>query len=258
MKKIYLIGVFLIMLFSLCACGNETVVDEPPVSSEVVVPEDTEVDLGDNIVLKGAFLSEYSDPKFDGLDINKFLGTAIVKVRPEEYRQNDIPVISPDSPNADTVFSLLHLKPEYLSNYAISASSSSTRAYTVAVMQSAPYQEEYIMSAIETRVIDLYNQVKDYPDQIHLVKNAVVTQVGSFIVFIVCDNPKDVLAELESVMLNMDLNTVEVVPYMTEEERIAIENEVLKVETETIESEVSEIEPILPEEDETTESVENN
>lgn len=255
MKKIYLIGFVLMMLFSLCACGNNDVVNEPPVSSEVVeTPEDNEVDLGDDIILKGAFLSEYSDPVFDGLDISKFLGTAIVKVRPEEYRKNDIPVISPDSPNADMVFSLLHLKPEYIANYAISASSSSTRAYTVAIMQSAPYCEEQIMASIEARVSDLYNQVADYPDQIHLVKNAVVTQVGSFIVFIISDNPKDVLAELQSVMLNMDLNTIQPVPYMTEAERIAIENEVFKAESSTIEETVSEVVVTPPETEETTNS----
>ncbi len=247
------------MVFSLCACGNnEDVVDEPPVSSEVVeTPENNEVDLGDDIVLKGAFLSEYSDPKFDGLDISKFLGTAIVNVRPEEYRNNDIPVISMDSPNAEMVFSLLHLKPEYIANYAISASSSSTRAYTVAIMQSAPYCEEQIMASIQARVSDLYNQVGDYPDQVYLVKNAVVTQVGSFIVFIISDNAKDVLEELKSVMLNMDLNTISPVPYMTEDERIAIENEVLEIETSTIEEEINEVVITPPESEESSdESIE--
>lgn len=222
-------------MLNLCACGSNSDTNNPDdiISETEIEDEDSSdasvegVDIGNNIILKGDFLNEYSDTKYNGLDINKFLGTLIVKMRPTEYQIADIPVISEDSPNADMIFTLLHLNPDYLVNYALSASSSVTRAYTVAIMQSAPFCEEMIIAAIEARLFDLYHQVKDYPDQLYLVENVVLTQVGDFILFIVCDNAKMVKEEIIKVLTNTDLNTVEIVPFFTDEERQQIEQEML-------------------------------
>ena len=240
MKRIYLIALSCFLILALCACSNNEkpsdIVEKPPVS-------EVEVDMGNDIklTLKGDFLDEYSDPVFDGLDVNKFLGTAIVKVRPEEYQAFDIPIISEDSPDAKKVLSLMHLSTEYLDSYAISTTTNVTRAYTVAIIKPTAYSEEFILDAFDSRIYDLYSQVKDYPDQLYLVENFVLKQVGDFIVFIICDNADEVFDAIFKVMGNTDLTTIVPVPYMTEEERVAIEEEVLKAENLSLEEEIGEV-----------------
>lgn len=244
MKKILLLLILsIVLVFSLCACNSDTeeekLIETP--NEEVENPEYVEIEVSENIVLKGTFLLEYSDVKYEGLDIGKFLGTAIVNVRPEEYRKNDIPIISGDSPNADLVLNSMFLKEEYLENFAISASLNSTRAYTVAIMEAAPYCEEYLVKGVEQRIRSLYEQVKDYPDQLYLVDNAVVTQMGNFLVLVICDNAQDVCKAIDEVMTNTDLTTLKSVPYMTEEERIAIENEALEKEISGLSTDIGEV-----------------
>lgn len=242
MKKILLLILSIVFVFSLCACNSDT--EDKPIETsngDVENSEYVEVEVSENIVLKGTFLSEYSDAKYEGLDIGKFLGTAIVNVRPEEYRKNDIPIISGDSPNADLVLNSMFLKEEYLENFAISVSLNSTRAYTVAIMEAAPYCEEYLVKGVEQRIRSLYEQVKDYPDQLYLVDNAVVTQMGNFLVLVICDNAQDVCKAIDEVMTNTDLTTLKSVPYMTEEERIAIENEALEKEISDLSTDIGEV-----------------
>lgn len=241
MKRVLLLVLCLSLICSLCACGSKTSVDTPNDTSAENDSNYVEIEVSEGITLKGTFLSEYSDSKYDGLDIGKFLGTAIVNVRPEEYRGNDIPIISMDSPNADLILNTMFLKEEYLGNFAISTSLNSTRAYTVAVMESVSGYEEYLVSAIEQRIKSLYSQVKDYPDQVYLVDNAVVSQVGSFLIFVICDNSEDVMNEIKAVMDSGDLDTLKSIPYMTEEERIAIENEALQKEVSELNMEVGEV-----------------
>lgn len=239
MKRFLISCLSVLLVFSLCACGKTEpteVVETPP------VVEEPSTDTSSEYNFKGEYLKEYADEKFSSLEINKFIGTAIVKIRPEEHQIADIPIISKDSPNAEQVFTLLHLDPDYLLNYAISASANSTRAYTFAVMQSAPYCEEYIINSVEARLADLYQQVKDYPDQLYLVDNAIITQLGDFVVFIVCDNADRVYQELAKVFDSMDLNTIESVPYMTDAEREVLENAAFKEDTSDLFSDVGEVE----------------
>ena len=150
MKKVVSLLLVCLMAFSLAACDSKEVVNETPV--EEVVPE---VKVENDIVLKGEFLSEYAE--LDANDINKFIGTAIVNVRPEEFRKNDIPVVSKDSPYSDLIFTLFHVKEEYFDKYALSTSQSNTRAYTVAVIKANYGYEEDILNGFGERLTDLYN-----------------------------------------------------------------------------------------------------
>ena len=115
--------------------------------------------------------------------------------------------------------SLMHLKEEYFENYAISTSQSNTRAYTVALLKAEYGYEEQIINSIGERISDLYVSVKNYPDQLYLLENAIIEQVGDYLFVIICDNSDKVFEELKKVMINTDLTTLEVVPYMTDEER---------------------------------------
>ena len=256
MKKFSLIILSCFLIFTLCSCKNSNIEEEPISSPTIEVPE---VVVKEDLVLRGEFLSEYSE--INASDINKFLGTAIVNVRPEEYRKNDIPIISEDCPKADLMFALMNLKPEYLDTYAFITSESDTRAYTIAIMKANVNCEEYIVNAINMRIETLYNNVKDYPDQLYLLENCVISQVGNYLVFIVCDNSNEVFSEIESVMSNTDLTTIEPIPYMTDEERLNIEDKVLKEEYNSLENSVEDV-IVTPVEDienlDDIDSIENN
>lgn len=254
-NKIFLfIFIIFSFLFLLIGCSNNSKdVDEK--SSEPV----QEIEVQNDIVLKGTFLEDYKD--IDAQDINKFLGTAIVNVRPEEYRKNDIPVISDKSPNADLVFTLMHLKPEMLETYAISTSASNSRAYCVAIIK--PYVEysEQVMVSISERIEDLLKNVKDYPDQLYVVENHKMQQVGDYIVLVICENSDKVFEELVKVMENTDLTTLNSVPMFTDDERDKFYQDALNKELEEIESEIGEV-TVTPVEEgsvvENFESTENN
>ena len=225
MKKIVLSLLSFSLILSLCAC--QTVDDK---SKEPEKPTETEIEIPyseDKVIIKGDFLDEYSDPMYDGLDINKFLGTAIMNVRPEEMRVSNIPIISKNSPRAEVVFNLVHLSPEDLENYAIAASEDVTRAYTVAIVKAKPFCEEKIMSGLQLRIDEVYKQVQDYPDQIYISENMQTAQVGDFLVVVICDNADKVIKEFIKVLENTDLTTINSIPFYTEEERIEIENEIL-------------------------------
>ena len=237
MKKfsLFLLSFFLIIFCCSCKSSEPSTVENSSDGEEVV----NEIEVSETITLKGNFLSEYEN--IDAPDISKFLGTAIVKVRPEEYQNNDIPVISKDSKNADYIFTVMHLNPEYLDEYAISLSENSTRAYTVAVIKSKPNFEEDAVVGMSTRISDLYKSMKNYPDQMYLVEHAVMEQAGDYLVLVICDNADKVFEQIYKVMGNTDLTTIESVPLMTDEELEKIEKEALDEELANLDSDVEDV-----------------
>lgn len=235
-NKIFLfIFIIFSFLFLLIGCSDRDDKDIKETPSESV----QEIEVQEDIILKGAFLKDYKD--IDAHDINKFLGTAIVNVRPEEYRENDIPIISEKSPNADLVFTLMHLKPEMLETYAISTSASNSRAYCVAIIKPHVEYSEQVMVSISERIEDLLKNVKDYPDQLYVVENHKMQQVGDYIVLVICENSDKVFDELVKVMENTDLTTLNSIPMFTDDERDKFYQEALNNKLEEIESEIGEV-----------------
>jgi len=250
MKKILCLVICLILgLFILSGCTDK---DK---NSEIKTEDTTNLESEKKgYILKGEYLEEYENLEVS--EESKFFGTAIVNVRPEEYRDFDIPVISMENENANLVMTLMHLDSNWLEEYAISVSQSSTRAYTVAVLKAKQGMEGYVVNAVTERLNDLSRGMRNYPDQMYFVENAVIEQVGNYLLFIVCDNADKVFKEFDEIMKTTDLADLDVVPMLTEEERLEIENEALEVEIEKLESEIDEVvitpveEPI--EENETT------
>lgn len=235
MFKKSLISLLLIVLLvlTLSSCGK------PDNDNSEVTPEPSETANTPTIELKGEYLEEYEG--VEAPEVSKFLGTMIMNVRPEEYRISDIPIISMQDKDSDMVMTLMHLNPEYLEEFAVSASQSNTRAYSVAIVKAKKGFEENIVVGLSTRIDDLRRGVKNYPDQIYLVDNLVMEQVGDYLVFIVCDNADDVYEEFYKVMSSTDLNDLFMVPMMTDAERLEIENKFLEREKENINSEIGEV-----------------
>ena len=256
MKKIFCLLICLILGVSvLSACTDKE--KNPEIKTEDTSNLESEEK---GYILKGEYLDEYKNLEVS--EESKFFGTAIVNVRPKEYRDFDIPVISMESENANLVMTLMHLDSSWLEEYAISVSQSSTRAYTVAVLKAKQGMEGNVASAVTERLNDLNRGMKNYPDQMYFVENAVIEQIGNYLLVIVCDNADKVFNEFTEIMESTDLADLDVVPMLTEEERLEIENEALEVEIEKLESEIDDViitpveEPI--EENETTvETTEN-
>lgn len=259
MRKLLISILCGLLIFSCCACENKKL-DERVENSE---PPVKEVEISENVTLtlKGKFLDEYAD--VEGLDISKFLGTAIVKVRPEEYQNQDIPVITKDDTKADLVFTLMHLNPEYLEEYAISVSENNTRAYTVAIVKAKPNFEEELTVGYSQRLEDLSKSMKNYPDQMYLLEHIKLEQIGDYLVLIVCDNAEEVYNQIYNVMEKLDLDLIEPVPLMTDEEREQIEKDALNKELSAIDSEVEDVivtsveEPVVQEVDDNIEADDN-
>ena len=83
MKKFLLILLSFLLVFSLCSC-TKNIVEE-----DVVTDEKT---ISSTVTLKGNVLDVYKD--IEDYELEKFLATAVVNVRPKEFRKNDIPIIT--------------------------------------------------------------------------------------------------------------------------------------------------------------------
>lgn len=237
MKKILCLVISLILcltIFSACTNNKNTE------SSETNIDETSNLSSEDKgYILKGEYLEEYKNLEVS--EESKFFGTAIVNIRPKEYRSFDIPIINMENPNSNLIMTLMHLDVSWLEEYAISASQSSTRAYTVAVLKAKQGMEGNVVNAVSERLNDLTRGMRNYPDQMYLVENAVIEQVGNYLLFIVCDNADKVYKEFEEIMESTDLADLDVIPMLTEEERLEIENEALEVEIEKLETDIDNV-----------------
>lgn len=232
----------MLILFLTLIIGLGTAVTLSSCSKPVENIEPSPVESENNeskIELKGEYLDNYKE--VNAPEVSKFLGTMIVNIRPEDYRISDIPIISTTDKDADMIFTLMHLNAGYLEEYAVSTSQSNTRAYSVAIVKAKKGYEEEVVVGLSTRIDDLRRGVKNYPDQLYLVDNVVMEQVGDYLVFIICDNADKVYDEFYKVMVSTDLNDLTVVSMMTEAERLEIENKYLEQEKQNINSEIGEV-----------------
>lgn len=230
MKKFLLFFIVLVLVFSMCSCKNK---------EEVVESPSDEKTISSTITLKGSILDEYK--AVEGKELEKFLATAIVNVRPKEYRKNDIPVFSNSMQNATVMLNLMHLDEIIVDSYIISASQNNTRAYTVAICKAKAGYEPQLVNAYNMRIEDLKRINKEYPDQMYLINNYEMHQVGEYLVLVICDNSDKVFAEIKKVMTNYDLTTLIEVPMLTDLERENIENDALEEVLEEMEKDIREV-----------------
>ena len=219
-----------LFVFSSCSHGGVTVDDlvEEDNKPEEYIKENT----GNVFEFTGEVLEDYKD--LDVSDLRKFLGTAIVKVRPEEYQSRDIPVISRRCPNYDDVMTLAHFNDAWLDEYAISVSENTTRVYTAIIVKPKYGREEDMVNAINARLDDLTKISEMYPDQAYnanrVANGPLPGEYSDYFVYIVCDNAEEVYNQIYDAVLQRDLTILTPVPLMTEEKRGELEEEVLNEE----------------------------
>lgn len=206
---------------------------------EEVTDSIQEVEVSEDLTLKGNFLSVYDD--IEGHEIEKFLATAIVNVRPEEYRNNDFPIITEDDKNADLIFTLMGFRPEDTMEFAISTTNSNSRAYCVAIVEPKEMLFENVYMGIANRITDIQRSVADYPDQVAVANDYVFEQMSQYLILVICENADAVYEQLVKVMASADLSDLESVPGFTDEERESYYQEALEEEITQIESEVGEV-----------------
>lgn len=232
-KSVLCLVLCLLVCFVLSACKYE---EGEVNTSNITENNETSVDVID---FKGDYLDEYKNTEVE--EVRKFFGTAIVNVRPKEYRKFDIPIISETDEGANLVSNLLHLELEWLEEYAMSVSQSNTRAYTVAIVKPKVEYIENVISAVSLRLNDLERTMVNYPDQMYLVENAIVEQVGDYLVILVCDNSDEVFKQIYNVMSSCDLGDLKEVSMMTEEERKSIEDKALNEEISKLSEDIEEV-----------------
>lgn len=230
---VFLVCLFIFILFMSSCTKKDNIIDN------IDINNNENLEIQDMIDFKGEYLEVYKNKKVP--EVRKFLGTAIVNVRPEEYRDFDIPIISEEDIDARLILNLVHLESYWLEDYAISASQSNTRAYTVYIVKPKEEYVEQVVSAVEYRLSDLNRTLINYPDQLYLVDNAVIEQVGDYLVVVICDNEKEVFNEIYKVMDTVDLNKLTTVALMTEEERVNIENKALQEEIDALYATIDEV-----------------
>lgn len=253
MKKVLLSIICIVCIVScLSACSKKEEVVEVPNTVE-------NEDIANVLEFKGEYLKEYKNMEVP--EVRKFLGTAVVNVRPKEYRKFDLPVISNTDTDFKLVMNLMHLEEEWLDDFVISITKGNTRAYTVAFLKPKSNYVEQVVTSVKYRLEDLNRTLVNYPDQMYLLNNAEINQVGDFLVIVICDNADKVYKEFYEVMESVDLANLNEVPMMTENERKKIEDEALQKEIDLLYEEIDEVivtpveEPI---EEPIEESIENN
>lgn len=230
----------LFLSFLLVSCASNDVVEDDLIETEPNIVEEIKIeDPFEDI--KEDYLDEYSD--ISASNLSKFLGTAIVKVRPVEYQELDIPIIDTSCSNSAIIFKLLHLNPDWFESYAISASLHNTRSYTVIIGKPSGLNHENVVDAIQKRKRDLETLKNKYPDQYYNVEHSyfgsLTGDYSDFLVFIISDNSEQIFDEIDKAIQNLNISEIRPVEIMTEDVRETLENSLLDEEKSKIETELN-------------------
>ena len=181
MKKLLMVGVSLMIILSLVACSKEEDKkdDTNTPGIENNVDKDDKDDKDDN---------EKEDENKDDESKNE-LSQIISDNRDKDYNDSVDIVDSIDDQEAEITFTMLGIDEKDLDEYAISLSPVNIKAYCVAIVKPAQGKKDVIKEAFETYKSSQEDVFEQYlQDQYKIAQEAVLTEVGDYIVFAMCED----------------------------------------------------------------------
>ena len=176
MKKLLMVGVSLMIILSLVACSkNEDNIKDNTNTPSIENNENTE-DTTNN---------ESNNEESS----TSALAEIITNNRDKELNDVIGIVDSSDDENAELSFSMLGIEESDMSEYAISLSPMNIKAYCVAIVKPADGKKDAVKEAFKTFKSSQEQAFEQYlQDQYKIAQDAVLTEVGDYIVFAMCED----------------------------------------------------------------------
>ena len=173
MKKLLIGGVSLMIILSLVACSKN---EDKNVGDTNTPGIESNVDNN----------TQNSNKDEAG---NTDLSQIIIDSRDEDINEAMSIVDSSEHQDAEIVFSMLEIDENDLSEYAISLSPMNVKAYCVAIVKPVEGKKDAIKQAFETYKLSQEQAFEQYlQDQYKIAQDAVITEVGDYIVFAMCED----------------------------------------------------------------------
>lgn len=188
MKKLLMVGVSLMIILSLVACSKKEN-DKKDDANKPGIEDNVDKDNQEN----GKDESK-EDDKTNGESNNdesskSALAEIITSNRDKDTNDSMGIVVSKDDSDAEITFSMLGIDEKDMSEYAISLSPMNINAYCVAIVKPADGKKDTIKKAFETYKSSQEEAFEQYlQEQYKIAQDAVITEVGDYIVFAMCED----------------------------------------------------------------------
>ena len=177
MKKLLMVGVSLMIILSLVACSKED--DKKDDTNKPGIENNVDKDNQEN---------EKEDDNKDEASNNN-LSQIISDNRDKELNDAIGIVDSSDDQEAEITFDMLGIDEKDMSEYAISLSPMNINAYCVAIVKPAEGKKDAIMDAFKSYKASQEEAFEQYlQEQYKIAQEAVLTEVGDYIVFAMCED----------------------------------------------------------------------
>ncbi len=178
MKKLLMVGVSLMIILSLVACSKKED-DKKDDANKPGIEDNVDKDKQEN---------EKDDDNKDEALKNKLM-QIISNNRNAELNSTVGIVDSNDDQGAEITFEMLGIDEKDMSEYAISLSPMNINAYCVAIVKPADGKKDVIKEAFETYKSSQEEAFEQYlQEQYKIAQEAVITEVGDYIVFAMCED----------------------------------------------------------------------
>ncbi len=178
MKKLLMVGVSLMIILSLVACSKKED-DKKDDANKPGIEDNVDKDKQEN---------EKDDDNKDEALKNKLM-QIISNNRNAELNSTVGIVDSNDDQGAEITFEMLGIDEKDMSEYAISLSPMNINAYCVAIVKPADGKKDVIKEAFETYKSSQEEAFEQYlQEQYKIAQDAVITEVGDYIVFAMCED----------------------------------------------------------------------
>lgn len=178
MKKLLMVGVSLMIILSLVACSKKED-DKKDDANKPGIEDNVDKDKQEN---------EKDNDNKDEASNNK-LSQLILDNRDKELNDAVGIVDSSDDPEAEITFDMLDIDEKDMFEYAISLSPMNINAYCVAIVKPAEGKKDVIMDAFKSYKASQEEAFEQYlQDQYKIAQEAVLTEVGEYIVFAMCQD----------------------------------------------------------------------
>ncbi len=178
MKKLLMVGVSLMIILSLVACSKKED-DKKDDANKPSIEDNVDKDKQEN--------GKDDDNKDEALK-NKLM-QIISNNRNAELNSTVGIVDSNDDQVAEITFEMLGIDEKDMSEYAISLSPMNINAYCVAIVKPADGKKDVIKEAFETYKSSQEEAFEQYlQEQYKIAQEAVITEVGDYIVFAMCED----------------------------------------------------------------------
>lgn len=176
MKKLLMVGVSLMIILSLVACSKED--DKKDDTNNPGIENNVDKDNQEN----------ENDGNKDESSTSS-LTEIIANNRDKELNDSIGIVDSNDDQDAEITFTMLGIEEKDLSEYAISLSPMNIKAYCVAIVKPAEGKKDIIKEAFKTYKSSQKDVFEQYlQDQYKIAEEAVITEVGDYLVFAMCED----------------------------------------------------------------------